>query len=59
LTIEKSIYTPASDGNAASLDTANATITAGNSQVVAACPIIDIIRLVNYMKYNAQGPWAS
>lgn len=59
LTIEKSIYTPPSDEEAASLDTANATITAGNSQVVAACPIIDIIRLVNYMKYNQQGPWAS
>lgn len=57
LTIDKSIYDDVTDPSNPTLDTTQATITPGNSQVVASCSIIDIIRLVNYMKYNHEGPW--
>ena len=59
LTIAKSIYDNVTDPLNPTLDTADATIAPGTSTVVASCPLIDVIRLVNYMKYNQQGPWTS
>lgn len=35
------------------------TVPAGQTVVVAQASVYDIIKLVNYMKTNAQGPWAS
>lgn len=34
------------------------TINPGETDVIAQCSILDIIKLVNYMKTNNQGPWA-
>ena len=34
------------------------SVPAGGKEVVAQCSIMDIIKLVNYMKTNQQGPWA-
>ena len=34
------------------------SVPAGEFKVVAQCSIMDIIKLVNYMKTNQQGPWA-
>lgn len=35
------------------------TIAPGQTATVAQCSVLDIIKLVNYMKNNNQGPWAS
>lgn len=34
------------------------TIAPGQTDVIAQCSILDIIKLVNYMKTNNEGPWA-
>lgn len=34
------------------------TITPGQTGVIAQCSLLDIIKLVNYMKTNNEGPWA-
>ena len=39
--------------------TGNVSVPAGSSVVVAQCSIMDIIKLVSYMKYNNEGPWAA
>ena len=33
------------------------TIAPGQTDVIAQCSMLDIIKLVNYMKTNNQGPW--
>lgn len=33
------------------------TIAPGNTGTIAQCSVLDIIKLVNYMKTNNQGPW--
>lgn len=33
------------------------TITPGQTATIAQCSVLDIIKLVNYMKTNNQGPW--
>ena len=38
--------------------TGDVPVPAGEFKVVAQCSIMDIIKLVNYMKTNQQGPWA-
>ena len=35
------------------------TIAPGESSTITQCSILDIIKLVNYMKTNNQGPWAA
>jgi len=35
------------------------TIAPGQTSTIAQCSILDIIKLVNYMKTNNQGPWAA
>lgn len=35
------------------------TIAPGNTEVVAQCSVLDMIKLVNYMKTNNEGPWES
>lgn len=35
------------------------TIAPGETATIAQCSILDIIKLVNYMKTNNEGPWAS
>jgi hypothetical protein len=35
------------------------TIAPGESNTITQCSILDIIKLVNYMKTNNQGPWAA
>lgn len=34
------------------------TIAPGQTEVIAQCSLLDIIKLVNYMKTNNEGPWA-
>lgn len=34
------------------------TIAPGQTDTIAQCSVLDIIKLVNYMKTNNQGPWA-
>ena len=34
------------------------TIAPGETGTIAQCSILDIIKLVNYMKTNNEGPWA-
>lgn len=34
-------------------------VPAGETKIVAQCSIMDIIKLVSYMKANQQGPWAT
>lgn len=34
------------------------TIAPGQTGVIAQCSLLDIIKLVNYMKTNNEGPWA-
>lgn len=34
------------------------TVAPGETQVIAQCSLLDMIKLVNYMKTNNQGPWA-
>ena len=35
------------------------TIAPGESNIITQCSVLDIIKLVNYMKTNNQGPWAA
>ena len=35
------------------------TIAPGQTDVIAQCSLLDIIKLVNFMKNNNQGPWAN
>lgn len=42
-----------------SLTVEGVTIAPGQTDVIAQCSILDIIKLVNYMKTNNEGPWAS
>jgi len=35
------------------------TIEPGQTAEVASCSILDMIKLVNYMKNNNSGPWAT
>ena len=35
------------------------TIAPGQTSTIAQCSVLDIIKLVNYMKTNNQGPWAA
>ena len=35
------------------------TIAPGQTATIAQCSVLDIIKLVNYMKTNNQGPWAN
>lgn len=35
------------------------TIAPGQTETIAQCSMLDIIKLVNYMKTNNEGPWAS
>ena len=35
------------------------TISPGQTGVIAQCSLLDIIKLVNYMKTNNEGPWAT
>lgn len=34
------------------------TIAPGQTGTIAQCSVLDIIKLVNYMKTNNEGPWA-
>lgn len=34
------------------------TIAPGETQTIAQCSILDVVKLVNYMKTNNEGPWA-
>ena len=35
------------------------TIAPGQTEVIAQCSLLDMVKLVNYMKTNNEGPWAS
>ena len=35
------------------------TIAPGETETIAQCSILDIVKLVNYMKTNNEGPWAT
>lgn len=34
------------------------TIAAGNVETITSCSLLDMVNLVNYMKFHEQGPWA-
>lgn len=54
------IWDPTANDNAGANQSETTTsVAAGESQVIAQCSIYDIIKLVNYMKDNNEGPWAS
>lgn len=42
-----------------SLTVEGVTIAPGQTGEIASCSVLDIIKLVNYMKTNNQGPWAT
>ena len=42
-----------------SLTVEGVTIAPGQTSTIAQCSILDIIKLVNYMKNNNQGPWVA
>lgn len=54
------IWDPTANDNAGANQSETTTsVAAGESQVIAQCSVYDIIKLVNYMKDNNQGPWAA
>lgn len=42
-----------------SLTVEGVTVAPGETATIAQCSLLDIIKLVNYMKTNNQGPWAN
>lgn len=42
-----------------SLTVEGVTVAPGETETIAQCSVLDIIKLVNYMKTNNQGPWAA
>ena len=54
------IWDPTANDNAGANQTeTTVSLDPGTSQVIAQCSMYDIIKLVNYMKDNNEGPWAS
>lgn len=57
ITMSKVTYVPAENSTPASYTESNITLTPGQTEVLASASLYDIIKLVNYMKANEQGPW--